>query len=882
MSIFNKFKSMLGAQAEPVQAPAPAPAPKAAPLNIIAPLSGEVVAITESPDPVFAQKMVGDGIAINPTDSVVVSPIDGVVTQVHASMHAVSVRADSGVEILIHVGIDTVMLKGEGFEAKVKEGDTVKAGQSMISFKPEVVGPKVPTLQTAVLIISGEEISTVASGSVVKAGQDAVFMTGQGTVEAPAPAVEEDTRPSVTVSEDVVVKNPQGLHARPAATLAKIVRGFDAVVKLQNIETGKEGKAKSLTGILSLQLLLGTKVKIIVEGPEAEEALKAVVEGFQTGLGEEVAEDKPAAVEEVAVEKTSIADDIDEDEAPLLGLSAADENTLPGVKAAPGMAIGQLVHQTNEIPKFEEKGSVAADELKSLDDGIAASNEALAKLIETMNADGMGSHAEVFAAHQQLLEDPSIRDNAKMQIDGGKSAAFAWHASYEAEAYSLSQLDDPMLAMRSADVKDIGLRVLRQLLNIEEAAADLPENTILVLDDIAPSEVVTLDRKKVVGLCTIEGGATSHAAILSASMGIPYLVSVPAEIREKADGTRAILDANKSRLRLDPSKEEITRGNEKRKAAAEAREAALKVAHEKAITQDGHHVEIVANIGSQEDAEKAVELGAEGVGLLRSEFLYMDRVNEPSVEEQIKVYEGILGAMGKERPVIIRTMDVGGDKPLAYLPLPKEENPFLGERGVRIGINRPAILRKQVRAILKAAHAGHARIMFPMIASLIEFRAVKKLVLEEQEKAGVENVEIGIMIEVPSAALMADQFAKEVDFFSIGTNDLTQYTLAVDRGHPRLASMVDGLHPAVLRLIDMTVKAANKEGKWTGICGSLASDPQAVGILTGLGVQELSVSVPALPEVKAKVRELNYVECQELAVKALEQDSAEAVRKLTV
>ena len=279
--------------------------------------------------------------------------------------------------------------------------------------------------------------------------------------------------------------------------------------------------------------------------------------------------------------------------------------------------------------------------------------------------------------------------------------------------------------------------------------------------------------------------------------------------------------------------------------------------------------------------KRPVEFGAEAVGLLRSEFLYMERVNEPSVEEQTKVYEGILGAMGKDRPVIIRTMDVGGDKPLAYLPLPKEENPFLGERGVRIGINRPAILRKQVRAILKAAHAGHARIMFPMIASLIEFRAVKKLVREEQEKLGVENIEIGIMIEVPSAALLADQFAKEVDFFSIGTNDLTQYAWPVDRGHPRLASMVDGLHPAVLRLIDMTVKAANREGKWTGICGGLASDIQAIPILTGLGVQELSVSVPALPEVKAKVRELSYAECQKLAEQALTMDSSEAVRNLT-
>ncbi|OED42653.1 phosphoenolpyruvate--protein phosphotransferase [Endozoicomonas sp. (ex Bugula neritina AB1)] len=866
----------MNAQAEPAQPTTPAAKPKAAQLNIIAPLSGEVVAITESPDPVFSQKMVGDGIAINPTDSVVVSPIDGVITQVQAAMHAVSVKADTGVEILIHVGIDTVMLKGEGFEALVKEGDTVKAGQSLINFHPEVVSPKVPTLQTAVLIISGEEISTIPSGSVVKAGQDAVFMTGQGTIEKPAPSTEEKIGESISVSEEVVVLNPQGLHARPAANLAKIVRGFDSVITLKNVETGKKGKAKSLTGILSLQLFLGTKVNITAEGPDAEAALKAVVDGFKKGLGEEVAKEPSAAAEKTAV------DDIDENEAPLLGLVAADENTLPGVKAAPGMAIGQLIHQTNDIPKFEENGSAVAEELKALDDAITTANNALAKLIKSMNADGMGTHAEVFVAHQQLLEDPSIRDNAKVQIDGGKSAAFAWHASYEAEAFSLSQLDDPMLAMRAADVKDIGLRVLRQLLNIEEAAADLPENTILVLDDIAPSEVVTLDRNKVVGLLTLEGGATSHAAILSASMGIPYLVSVPAEIRERADGTRAILDANTSRVHLDPSEEEVITGNEKRKAAAEAREAALKVAHEKAITQDGHYVEIVANIGSQEDAEKAVELGAEGVGLLRSEFLYMDRVNEPSIEEQTKVYEGILGAMGKERPVIIRTMDVGGDKPLAYLPLPKEENPFLGERGVRIGINRPAILRKQVRAILKAAHAGSARIMFPMIASLIEFRAVKKLVQEEQEKLGVKEVEIGIMIEVPSAALLADQFAKEVDFFSIGTNDLTQYALAVDRGHPRLASMVDGLHPAVLRLIDMTVKAANREGKWTGICGSLASDPQAVPVLTGLGVQELSVSVPALPEVKAKVRELNYAECQALAVKALEQDSADGVRQLTV
>ncbi|ELT91015.1 hypothetical protein CAPTEDRAFT_45460, partial [Capitella teleta] len=325
----------------------------------------------------------------------------------------------------------------------------------------------------------------------------------------------------------------------------------------------------------------------------------------------------------------------------------------------------------------------------------------------------------------------------------------------------------------------------------------------------------------------------SHAAILAGSLNIPYLVNVPASVRQYDNGTDVILNTNKGYMLVNPTGEEIARTVARQERAAAEHEEALKVADQPAVTQDGHHVEIAANIANQDDAEKAVKLGAEAVGLLRSEFLYMERATEPTMDEQVKAYEGILGAMGKDRPVIIRTLDVGGDKPLAYLPLPREENPFLGERGVRIGINRPAMLRKQIRAILKAAHAGHARIMFPMISSLDEFRAVKKLVLEEQEKAGV-TVEVGIMIEVPSAALLADHFAKEVDFFSIGTNDLTQYTLAVDRGHPKLAARIDGLHPAVLRLIDMTVKAANKEGKWTGICGSLASDPNAVPILVGL------------------------------------------------
>lgn len=870
MSIFQKLTKAFSRSAS---APAKAEAtPKPLQLKLLAPLSGKLVPIEESPDPVFAQKMVGDGVAIDPAGSEVVAPCAGTVTQVHDSKHAVAVKADNGVEILIHVGIDTVMLKGEGFESRVNVGDVVTAGQPLLSFDAELVASRAPSVQTAVLVTTGESVTPAQAGTQLVAGEDVAFIIGEGSIEArlAAPVV-ADTREFVTVSEEIVVLNPQGLHARPTAQLIQIVRKFDSEIELLNLTNSKNCQANSLTAIMSIQTQLGTQLKITATGPDAEEALKAVVQGFNDGLGEKVTD----------VIKAPVENEVEKEEVPLLGLAVTDENALPGVKAAPGMAIGQLLHHTSELPEYAEQGTNTAEEHKQLEAGIEKARNGLAQLIEKMNADGMGSHAEVFEAHQEMLEDPALQDNAKKHIDSGKTAAWGWHAAYTAKTEELSKLDNAMLAARAADVQDIGLRVLREMLGTETSAASMPENTILVLTDITPSEVVTLDRSLVVGIITIEGGATSHAAILAGSLGLPYLVNVPAVIRESENGTSAILDAGKANLRLNPTAEEMKECEDKRKAAAQAREEALKVTLEPAITKDGHRVEIAANIGSQEDAEKAVELGAEAVGLLRSEFLYMERVNEPSEAEQQAVYEGILGAMGKERPVIIRTLDVGGDKPLAYLPLPKEENPFLGERGVRIGINRPSILRKQVRAILKAAHAGSARIMFPMISSLDEFRAVKKLVQEEQEKLGVTDVEIGIMIEVPSAALLADQFAKEVDFFSIGTNDLTQYALAVDRGHPRLAARVDGLHPAVLRLIDMTVKAANREGKWTGICGSLASDPAAVPVLTGLGVEELSVSVPALPIVKAKVRDLNFAECQEIAQKALTLDSAEAVRQLS-
>lgn len=844
---------------------------KSCQLSLVAPLSGMLLSIEESADPVFAGRLIGDGVVINPTDSVVLAPCAGTITQLHDSRHAVAIKTDADVEVLIHVGIDTVVLRGEGFETKVKIGDKVSVGQELLSFDPEVVGGKAASLQTAMMITTGETGVVVNPRTEVKAGQDTVFAIGAEPEKVMSTQSKYSRQDSVTLTEDVVLKNPLGLHARPSATLIQIIKRFNCEVMILNKDNGKESKANSLTALMGLQTVLGSNLQITVNGPDARDAMAAILDGFRSGLGEAVVDVLPG---------TDGIDEVMEEEAPLLGPTEGSDGRLPGVKAAPGMAIGKLYHLVHELPSYPEEGVGVSDELGQLGYGIQKARESLQQLVTKMEADHVGGHAEVFVAHQQLLEDPAISERARELIEAGKSAMWAWHRSFLAEADTMRKLDNPMLAARAIDVEDVGLRVLRYLMGIQGGTDQLPENTILCLEDITPSEVVTLDRQCVTGIVTLHGGATSHAAILAGSLGIPYLVNIPASVRQYENGTDVILNANKGYVLVNPTREEIARTIARQERAAAEQEAALKVADQPAVTIDGHHVEIAANIANQEDAEKAVKMGAEAVGLLRSEFLYMERATEPAMDEQVKAYEGILGAMGKDRPVIIRTLDVGGDKPLAYLPLPREENPFLGERGVRIGINRPAMLRKQIRAILKAAHAGHARIMFPMISSLDEFRAVKKLVLEEQEKAGV-TVDAGIMIEVPSAALLADHFAKEVDFFSIGTNDLTQYTLAVDRGHPKLAARIDGLHPAVLRLIDMTVKAANKEGKWTGICGSLASDPNAVPILVGLGVQELSISVPAIPIVKARVRSLNYEHCQSLAREALTLDSVEDVRRLT-
>jgi phosphocarrier protein FPr len=465
-------------------------------------------------------------------------------------------------------------------------------------------------------------------------------------------------------------------------------------------------------------------------------------------------------------------------------------------------------------------------------------------------------------------------------IDEEQGAAQAWQATIESRAKLVAGLNDPLLAARSADLHDVGYRVLRLLVGADGQGHKLPDHPVVIMaEDLAPSDTAALDKEKVLGFGTAVGGPTAHSAIIARALSLPAVVSAGEAVLDIPEGTMVILNGDTGILTLNPDEAALAKAKAAQEKWLAQRAAAQKMAADPAITQDGHRVEIAANIGGVADAEKAMASGAEGVGLLRTEFLFLERTEPPTEDEQFDVYRGIAEAM-QGLPVIIRTLDIGGDKPLPYIDVPPEANPFLGERGIRLCLNRPELLRQQLRAILRAAEYGQIRIMFPMVSDISEWRAARAMVEVVRAELNAPAVELGIMIEVPSAALMADAFAPEIDFFSVGTNDLTQYTLAMDRMHPSLAGKSDGLHPAVLRLISMTVKAAHECGKWVGVCGELGADLQAGPILVGLGVDELSVTVPSIATVKANVRSMTLEEAKRLAERALKCSTAAEVRAI--
>jgi phosphocarrier protein FPr len=835
-------------------------------LRILSPLSGQVWPLECVPDPVFAQKMVGDGLSIDPSDALLVATCDGEITSLHAAGHAITLRSPEGLEVLMHVGIDTVTLKGQGFRPRVKAGDKVRAGTPLIDFDLDFLATHAKSLLTQIVVTNSDRVTAWERASgLVTAGKDILF-----TVTFADGAVAAATEGKTITSEAVVIPNRTGLHARPAAVLANLAKNFQSSIKLQCGE--KQANARSVTAIMALEVTQGAKVQVVASGPDAAAAVEKLVAVLMQGCGDEGCVPAPAP----ATTTVSPA------AAPAPRRKSADPNLLIGVAASPGLAVGEVFQlRRAEIPVTEPGGGVDA-ERRQLSDAIATAQGQLAALRATLHASSEPAKAAIFAAHEELLVDPDLLEIAESGMAKGKSAAFAWKKAITTHADRLAGLRNQLLAQRANDLRDVGLRVLSILTGAEIRQPDCQPNSVLIAEDLTPSDTAAFDRTRVMGFCTTRGGATSHVAILARSLGIPALAGIEPAALELPNGSLVILDGHKGTLRMNATTEEVARIRLAQERSEQRRKTNVAHAHEPAITRDGTRIEVLANIGGLKDASQIAALGGEGVGLLRSEFLFMERSDAPTEEQQFETYKAIAQAVGSERPLIIRTLDVGGDKPLSYLPIPKEENPFLGERGVRVGLDRPEILRTQLRAILRAAAHGKVSVMFPMIATLNELRDVKAILAEEAASLSVPTVPAGIMVEVPATALMASQFAREADFFSIGTNDLTQYTLAMDRGHPKLAPQVDGLSPAVLKLIAQTVDGARTAGRKVrvGVCGGIASDPCGVPILIGIGVNELSVSLPVIPAVKAQIRTLRLDDCRALAQRALAAESAKEVRAL--
>ena len=836
-------------------------------IELYSPLAGQTLDLERVPDPVFAGKMVGDGIAIDPVSDTLLSPCDGEIINIHRAAHALNIKTPSGLELLIHIGLDTVELKGEGFEPKVKQGDTVKKGQPLIKFDIETLAEKARSLITLLLITNTDAVEKIQPKPGFKNGGDPIMFVAlktQGASGKVSAAKAEDSRES----QPITVLNPQGLHARPAAVLAGLAKNFKDT-ELQIVRGTQSANCKSVVALMSLQVLRGDVVTFKASGPQAEAALQILSKALKDGLGESV-EPLPAA-NEIAPPAPAAENALHRDDT---------ESLKHGLSASAGLAVGKIYLKRKKEFKFSAKGGDSQSERQSLDKALSKAKQDLDGLCgELLKQKNSADKAAIFAAHREILDDPDLTQASFANIEKGDSAAFAWQKAYQEQARRLSGLGSALLAARAADLRDVGERVMDILTGNESREAVYPENTILAAEELTPSDTASLDRTKVKGFVTVRGGTTSHAAILARSMELPALAGISVDVLKLEDGTPAILDGTKGLLELNPGEERLRETAAKIKAAEERKRELLGKAHLEAKTSDGHRVEIAANIGSPEAAAKAVEMGCDGVGLLRSEFLFMGRTVPPTEEEQAEVYIQAAKALGPDRFMIVRTLDVGGDKPLPYLPIPREANPFLGERGLRVSLNRPELLRTQFRAILKAVPFAKVQIMLPMVTTVEEFRQAKAIFDEECEKAGT-RAPLGIMIEVPAAALCSEVLAKEADFFSIGTNDLTQYTTAIDRGHPKLGVMADALHPAVLRLIKVAVHGAHKHGRKVGVCGGLGGDIQAAAILTGLDIDELSMAPAVIPALKERIRQLSYEECKQLALQALTCESAQEVRKL--
>ncbi|HLP87318.1 MAG TPA: phosphoenolpyruvate--protein phosphotransferase [Nostocaceae cyanobacterium] len=668
----------------------------------------------------------------------------------------------------------------------------------------------------------------------------------------------------------LTVNNRLGLHARPSAQFVGTVCRFEAQIQVKNLSKDTAFvRADSINQVATLGVRQGHELLITATGVDAEAALKALQTLVLNNFGEDDSLVLPAKPEP----------HID---------TTPSQGELLGIAASPGVAIAPVVQYQSasvNIPEYHINNLEV--EWQRLQSAIQTAKQEIETLLSHTSIQIGDTEAAIFDAHLLFLQDPVLINTARQKLfTQHLNAETVWQMVVDEITSSYQKLEDKYLQERVEDVVDIGRRVLRILLGGTPAPLELTDPAILVASDLTPSDTARLNPAKVLGICMTSGSATSHSAIIARTLGIPAVLGVDNQILDVEDGTIIALDGESGKAWVQPEADTLSLLIEKREAWQNAQAEAKAKAHQPAVTSDGQHIQVLANISNINDAKTAIINGAEGVGLLRTEFLYIDRTHPPSEEEQLTAYNAIAQTLG-ERPLIIRTIDIGGDKPIDYLStgLP-EANPFLGVRGIRLCLDHPDLFKTHLRAILRASANHNIKMMWPMIATLSEVRTAKKILAEakaELTQAGItfnDQIKLGVMIETPAAVSIADQLAKEVDFFSIGTNDLSQYVMVGDRTNPRVATLADAMHPAVLRMIKQTVEAAHQANIWVGLCGEVAAEVLIAPILIGLGLDELSVNPQAIASLKQAITQLTMTEAKALANIALQQDSAASVREL--
>ncbi len=821
-------------------------------LTLLSPLEGWLAPLTEVPDAVFADRMLGEGVAIDPTRDELRSPCAGEIIAIAKTRHAITLRAANGAEVLVHLGIDSVALQGEGFELFVEHGQQVEAGQCLLRFDLDHVLRGAKSLITPVLITNAHayRFENLTLNRAVAVG-DPLFDVLPIAMQAETRA---DASSAPSVWRELVVYHAHGLHARPAALVAGALRTVAADVRVH--AHGRSANARSAVSLMGLGIRARDAIVVEARGSDAARAL-TVATPLLAGSEQQA---QPASASVPATSKRIV-----------------DDRILEGVVASRGIALGRAVHLEQEALQVTELGQGVAREKAELEYARGLVRTHLHALSSRASAVGR----EVIEAHLQFIDDVDLIERALVEIARGKSASFAWRAAVRDSVQALSALQDPRMKERVADLLDIESQVLRALRGEPVAQSRaLPENAILIAEDLKPSQVVALDAARITGLCTARGGPTSHVAILAAAMGVPALVALGESVLRIPEDTWLLVDADAGRVQRLGDEHAKHAAQEMLRARGERARAERAAAQQDCRTADGVRVHVWANLAGLADAQAAVAHSAEGCGLLRTEFLFLDRAVAPDEREQLEQYQAIADVLGA-RPLTIRTLDIGGDKPVPYLPLPNEPNPALGLRGVRTSLWRPDLLRTQLRAILRVEPRTNLRILVPMVTDVTEIETVRSLLEEIAKDLGLDRVPpLGAMIETPASALLAPELAASVDFFSIGTNDLTQYVLAMDREHSDLAARIDGLHPAVLRTMRIVANAATAKQRDVAVCGGLASDPAAAPILIGLGIRELSCVPSTIPQLKAVIGGLRIETCERIAERALAAKTAEEVRGL--